>query len=80
MVERRDFGVKKHGTHLTPNNGRDSLVDAIQEQLDCVAYLQNALLEENDGENVKLIDASLHMSLLLLENLYITWDRKNKDA
>ena len=77
MVARDKMGFEKHGTHLTPNNGRDSLVDALQEQLDCVVYLQNAILEETDEHIVKLLDDSFHMALLLLENLYITWDARN---
>lgn len=40
LMERRDFGLRKYGTMLTPSNGRDHAVDALQELLDCLAYLE----------------------------------------
>ena len=48
MRERNEFGIKKHGTALQPDNGRDSLADAFQEVLDSVVYVQNAILEGKD--------------------------------
>jgi hypothetical protein len=46
---RDDMGTKKYGTHLQPGNGRDSLKDALQEAMDLVMYLTQAIMER-DGE------------------------------
>lgn len=73
MKERDGMGFKKHGTHLTPNNGRDSLIDAMQEVLDAVVYLQNALLEEEDTILKKFLDDSIEFSFLLIDNLAVIW-------
>ncbi len=45
MKSRDDFGRKKYGTPLQPNNGRDSLVDAYQEALDLCVYLRQEIEE-----------------------------------
>jgi len=49
ISERAEFGLKKYGTYLQPNNGRDFLVDAYQEALDLVHYLRG-LIYERDGK------------------------------
>jgi hypothetical protein len=46
LILRRNHGMKKYGTELRANNGRDSLVDAYQEGLDLVMYLKQRLMEE----------------------------------
>ena len=46
MKERRLMGIKKYGTPLQPNNGRNTLVDAYQEALDLVVYLRSKIEEE----------------------------------
>jgi hypothetical protein len=46
---RRDFGLAKYGTPLQANNGRDALVDALEEILDAAAYLCQAVIER-DGK------------------------------
>ena len=71
MESRAKMGFEKHGTHLTPNNGRNSLRDALQEQLDCVVYLKNAELEETNKYKKQIITDAFHFSLLTLENIYI---------
>jgi hypothetical protein len=48
MRERDKLGRERYGTPLQPHNGRDTLVDLYQEQLDSVAYLANAILERGD--------------------------------
>ena len=45
MQARHEFGLAKYGTPLKTNNGRDAMVDALQEALDLVAYLSQLLLE-----------------------------------
>jgi hypothetical protein len=42
---RDEFGLNKYGTRLQPFNGRDSLTDAFQEQLDGLVYLYQAMYE-----------------------------------
>lgn len=38
-------GVRKYGTKLQPNNGRDALIDAYQEALDLCMYLRQVIAE-----------------------------------
>ena len=54
LKARSEFGFKKYGTVLKTNNGRDSLMDAYQEQLDLIMYLKQELLEREEEENYKL--------------------------
>lgn len=49
MIDRDQSGLKKYGTRLQPHNGRDFLVDAYQEMLDCAVYLRGAIFER-DGK------------------------------
>lgn len=44
---RKAYGLRKYGTLLQPNNGRDALMDAYQEALDLVMYLRQAIEERN---------------------------------
>ena len=46
---RAEMGFKKYGTLLRTNNGRDALMDALQEAIDLVMYLRQAIAER-DGE------------------------------
>lgn len=46
LHKRKVFGIKKYGTPLQPNNGRDALQDAYEEALDLVQYLKQRLMEE----------------------------------
>ena len=48
--ERHEFGVAKYGTALRAHNGRDWLVDALQEALDLIVYLEQGIAE-SDGED-----------------------------
>lgn len=45
LYKRQLFGLKKYGTVLKTENGRDALVDAYQEALDLCCYLKQVLLE-----------------------------------
>ena len=47
MRQRDEFGHKKYGVRLQPNNGRDQLVDAYQEALDLCVYLRAAIYERD---------------------------------
>lgn len=45
IVERKEYGLKKYGTILQANNGRDAIQDAMEEALDLAAYLRQWLEE-----------------------------------
>lgn len=47
MAARKAFGLKKYGTILQANNGRDQLMDAYQEALDLCVYLRAAISERD---------------------------------
>ena len=47
MQARDRSGQEKYGTRLQPFNGRNQLVDAYQEALDCAVYLRAALFEKD---------------------------------
>jgi|GEM_PF-1778987 len=50
LYDRSDEGVRKYGTPLQADNGRDALLDAYQEGLDLVQYLKQVIMErENPG-------------------------------
>lgn len=49
---RRALGVERYGHPLQPNNGRDSLWDAVEEALDQVTYLLNYWREQNPGKDL----------------------------
>lgn len=48
LLERQKLGVAKYGCELQPGNGRDWRVDAIQECLDLLQYVQQGVLEGAD--------------------------------
>ncbi len=49
MRSRDDLGRRRYGVPLQPHNGRDALRDALEEALDLVAYLRQAIYER-DGK------------------------------
>lgn len=49
MQARHELGIKRYGTPLQPNNGRDMLRDAYEEVLDLAVYLRGAIYER-DGK------------------------------
>jgi len=51
-MKRRDkIGIERYKIPLQPFNGRDSLKDALEEGLDFLAYLKNAIQEGRDVDN-----------------------------
>jgi hypothetical protein len=46
MVERKDFGLRKYGTILHSDNGRDHTKDAYDEVLDLLVYLRTMMAED----------------------------------
>lgn len=67
MRKRNEFGRTKYGTPLQPYNGRDNLVDAVQELFDAVVYLKNEYIETKDLATQKIYEGALS----LLESTYI---------
>ena len=64
ILARKVAGVKKYGTPLQANNGRDALQDAYEEALDLAIYLRQAIEErrgcKNDKPDPELIVKSLY--------------------
>lgn len=52
MKQRNLEGVEKYGTPLQAYNGRDPIVDALQELLDATVYLKQACIERVTGPSV----------------------------
>jgi len=53
MCDRKQFGLKKYGTALCANNGRNALIDAYQETMDLMVYLKQQIIE-SDTEPTEL--------------------------
>jgi hypothetical protein len=49
LVARREQGRARYGTELETHNGRDPRVDALQEAVDLIVYLGQAVMEQEDG-------------------------------
>lgn len=47
MKDRRGVGKERYGCGVNVDDGRDSLQDAYEEQLDQVVYLKNEILKRN---------------------------------
>lgn len=50
IMHRAEKGVDTYGTMLYTHNGRDALQDALEEAIDLVLYLQQAILERNQQQ------------------------------
>lgn len=50
LLERKKLGIERYGVALQMNNGRDALQDALDEALDLVVYLMQAIAER-DAKN-----------------------------
>jgi len=48
IAERAEMGRQKHGTHLQANNGRNAMMDALQESIDLNQYLMQKLMETEE--------------------------------
>ena len=60
MIERDQVGQDRYGTRLQPDNGRDTLVDMYQEELDKIAYLRQFIEERKTlWEQLKTLRASV---------------------
>jgi hypothetical protein len=75
MRDRDQVGRDRYGTPLTSGNGRDHLIDALQEQLDACVYLANALDEHGVSPSVLITidlvpDGPLRLQLLTVQQLF----------
>lgn len=52
VMDRKAWGEQKYGTPLQPFNGRDAIVDAMEEVLDLNVYMQQVLYERTHLANV----------------------------
>lgn len=65
--ERTKLGMEKYGEPLTTHNGRDSMLDALQESIDLNQYLMQALMEL-EGEVKRLSEEQIgSLATFLLE-------------
>lgn len=58
MQRRKEFGLKKYGSLLQANNGRDALKDAYEESLDLCVYLKQ-FIEEREAFVKALTESGL---------------------
>lgn len=72
LCEERDaMGRAKYGTALRVHNGREPLVDALQEALDLAVYLHQAMMQSRDARSrYRLMrDDALNIARALLEEV-----------
>jgi len=63
LQDRAEVGLKKYGTYLKTQNGRDALMDAYQEALDLAMYLRQAI-EERGASSTDNIAGNAVMILM----------------
>lgn len=51
---RKQEGIKKYGTPLQANNGRDALQDAYEEALDLAQYIKQTIVERDNERKAKV--------------------------
>lgn len=68
MKMRNEIGIKRYGVPLQPYNGRDSVIDAIDEATDLTVYLKNCQREgyEVDG----ILENHINTMYKIIEDLY----------
>jgi hypothetical protein len=67
--ERDNFGRSKHGVPLQPYNGRNSLIDMLQEVADSIVYLQKAIIEIGDMDGI--LTTMLRTQIVTFENAVV---------
>ncbi len=74
---RSEFGQVKYGRYMEPFDGRDTLLDALEEALDLAQYLQKARMERDQlAKDVKVLATHLreiHPRGSLLTSLVEDW-------
>ena len=51
FLDRKELGLQRYGIFLQAHNGRDALVDALEEALDKSLYLKQALEEGSEHQH-----------------------------
>ena len=67
LTARAEEGRLKYGTYLQPFNGRDAKIDAYQESLDAIMYLEQKRME--GASKPETVDNALAAALLLAERI-----------
>ena len=70
-AERHAFGVAKYGRGLKAHNGRNPLVDALQEALDLVVYLEQARVETASNSALARLTAMQDQAVDMAQELAI---------
>lgn len=73
LRDRRQFGLDKYGTLLRTHNGRDPRIDALQEGLDQIVYLEQCRLEaldKKDRVNLRLFTRLRLNAISIVDNLF----------
>ena len=65
MLARKEFGLRKYGTILHPDNGRDHTKDAYDEVLDLLVYLRTVMESDEDLYDLFWLDYRNAMSTAL---------------
>jgi hypothetical protein len=68
-LERHAFGVAKYGTGLRAFNGRNALIDALQEALDLVVYLEQARTETASRSTMMRLTAMQDLAVDMAQEL-----------
>lgn len=71
---RKAYGLKKYGTILQADNGRDFFKDAVEESIDQLAYIRQGL-DENPGNEI--LTEAYRLGVSTLRSLLI-FDRKRQ--
>lgn len=64
---RQKKGIETYGTPLQPCNGRNQLIDAYQEVLDALVYLECAIREQDDSISLRFLQNNLAQQALFLK-------------
>lgn len=67
IIARQAQGLQTYGTALQPHNGRNQLIDAYQELLDALVYLEADLLEKPDARIATIQTIISHQAVFLQE-------------
>ena len=73
MQDRDDLGMQRYGTRLQPFNGRNALIDALQEFYDGAVYLKQQLYElqqdRNNGKTGPISDRFVPLEAMYWKHL-----------
>jgi len=76
LKERQESGIVKYNTYLKTYNDHDALVDAFQEVLDSIFYLQQEYTEHKDSYIEFLITVQICTALDIIKALDTKYNRQ----